>query len=176
MKRDKYFPYTTPASEELGTSFVAYLHQKIVASLVSARRKGLEDTEFWRLNSAYEVFAENKELYGCEKITQLADKVLDNIQSFPTHHIPLPRAIEHLAGTSAYKNLFITDSGHLGLCPDSSQPGDIVAFIRNCRIPMVLRKASSGNYTLIGETYIHGFMQGEILECGPPQFERIILE
>jgi hypothetical protein len=42
--------------------------------------------------------------------------------------------------------------------------GDEVWMLRNALVPFILRKEEHGeNYTLIGEAYLHGFMQGEML-------------
>jgi hypothetical protein len=72
--------------------------------------------------------------------------------------------------------LLITRSGDLGLGPISTQSGDVVAFIRNTRVPFILRNAQADSYTLVGEAYIHGFMCGEIQNEGPPEFKEIFLE
>ena len=174
---DSAYYYTTPASKELGTCFITYLYQKIVASLVSARREGIEDTTFWQNNAAYESLAKNKEVFDRERITQMADEqATDSSEFVPAQLLPLPYRLLHILDVFEHRRLYITTSGHLGLCLASSQPGDVVAFIRNCRIPMIVRKATSGNYTLIGETYIHGHMHGEILKHGSPEFQQIIIE
>jgi hypothetical protein len=81
-----------------------------------------------------------------------------------------------MTGASTGRCLIITESGELGLGPISTQPGDVVAFIRNTKVPFLLRKAQAGRYTVVGEAYIHGFMRGEILKEGPPEFQEIILE
>jgi hypothetical protein len=45
-------------------------------------------------------------------------------------------------------------------------------MLENALVPFILRKEEHGeNYTLVGEAYLHGFMQGEMLT---PEFvERI---
>ena len=72
--------------------------------------------------------------------------------------------------------LLVTRSGDLGLGPISTQSGDVVAFIRNTRVPFILRNAQAGRYTLVGEAYIHGLMCGEIQNECPPEFPEIFLE
>ena len=39
-------------------------------------------------------------------------------------------------------------------------------MLAGARIPFVLRKAHNGEYDLIGEAYVHGFMQGEYFAGG----------
>jgi hypothetical protein len=57
--------------------------------------------------------------------------------------------------------LIMTKDKRLGLGPSSTQPGDVVAFVRNAKTPMILG-VSDGHYRLVGEAYIHGLMHGEI--------------
>jgi hypothetical protein len=49
-----------------------------------------------------------------------------------------------------------------GLVPDTAQNGDIICILVGCALPLVLRKVED-HFIVIGESYIHGFMCGEIL-------------
>jgi hypothetical protein len=59
--------------------------------------------------------------------------------------------------------LITTRTGYLGLAPIAVRQGDVVAILLGCRCPIVLRPCSDGLYQVIGECYIHGLMDGEIL-------------
>ncbi|KAF2449249.1 hypothetical protein P171DRAFT_188503 [Karstenula rhodostoma CBS 690.94] len=59
--------------------------------------------------------------------------------------------------------LITTRTGYLGLAPTAVRPGDVVAILLGCKCPMVLRQYSDNLYHVIGECYIHGLMDGEIL-------------
>jgi hypothetical protein len=72
--------------------------------------------------------------------------------------------------------LLVTCSEDLGLGPMSTQSSDVVAFIRNTRVPFILHNTQAGRYTLVREAYIHGFMCGEIQNECPPEFQDIFLE
>jgi hypothetical protein len=72
--------------------------------------------------------------------------------------------------------LLIDELGNLGLGPRSPQPSDLVAFIRNARVPFILREAQKGRYELVGEAYIHGFMHREIAEVGPVELQEILMQ
>ena len=72
--------------------------------------------------------------------------------------------------------LLIDESGNLGLGLCSTQPGDLVAFIRNARVPFILREAQKGRYELVGEANIRGFMHGEIAEVGPVELREILIQ
>ena len=58
--------------------------------------------------------------------------------------------------------VIVGDSG-LGLMPHSAQRGDEVWLLRGAVVPFVLRPAEGGKYRLVGESYIHGAMFGEMM-------------
>lgn len=70
------------------------------------------------------------------------------------------------------KRLFVSNKGYIGLCPAAAMPGDIIAVLYGCKMPFVLRpvpdrKSTAGlcsAYTLVGECYVHGLMNGEALQ------------
>ncbi|KAH6674810.1 heterokaryon incompatibility protein-domain-containing protein [Halenospora varia] len=59
---------------------------------------------------------------------------------------------------------FLTSEGYLGLGPANLQQGDIVAIIYGSDVPIVFRKTSEEKYLLIGEAYVDGAMDGQVLE------------
>ena len=54
----------------------------------------------------------------------------------------------------------ITEQGLIGLVPVAARVGDSVGFFAGCRIPHALRRRGEG-YVLIGDSYLHGVMDGE---------------
>ena len=70
--------------------------------------------------------------------------------------------------------LITTRTGYLGLAPIAVRQGDVVAILLGCKCPMVLRPYSDNLYHVIGECYVHGLMDGEILsqESGENTLER----
>ncbi|KAJ3548728.1 hypothetical protein NM208_g870 [Fusarium decemcellulare] len=64
------------------------------------------------------------------------------------------------------RRLFVTNAGFMGLAPPSAQPGDVVVLLSGGRVPFIVRKGaadSSEYYRIVGETYVHGIMDGELL-------------
>lgn len=62
------------------------------------------------------------------------------------------------------RRLFVTKAGYIGLAPPSAQPGDVVALLSGGRVPFIIRKDnSSEHYHIVGEAYVHGIMDGELL-------------
>ena len=59
----------------------------------------------------------------------------------------------------------------MGLCPPSTVEQDFIYILRGARTPYVLRRIEKTNqddhstqFTLVGEAYVHGAMNGEILD------------
>ncbi len=77
------------------------------------------------------------------------------------------------------RRMFRTESGWLGLGPESLEVGDSVWILADAPTPYALRKPIDGPadaYELVGEAYVHGAMHGEPLGTGEPQWEWIMLQ
>ena len=55
----------------------------------------------------------------------------------------------------------ITERGHFCLVPRDTRRGDLVCIPRGNKVPLIFRKVHSG-YQNLGESYVDGFMQGEV--------------
>jgi hypothetical protein len=64
------------------------------------------------------------------------------------------------------RSLLRTHNNELGLGPDTTQPGDIIAVLLGGRGAFVLRPSSNAHFEMVGECYVHGYMSGEAL-LGP---------
>ncbi|KAF2489419.1 HET-domain-containing protein [Lophium mytilinum] len=51
----------------------------------------------------------------------------------------------------------------LGLGPSCAAQGDIIAVLLGCSAPIVLRPSIDETYQVVGEAYVHGVMNGELL-------------
>lgn len=56
--------------------------------------------------------------------------------------------------------LFFTEKGYMGLAPYTAQPSDKVCLLNGAQFPIILRRKED-YWTVIGESYIHGIMDGE---------------
>jgi hypothetical protein len=54
-----------------------------------------------------------------------------------------------------------TSAGHIGWIPEGSEPGDVVMLLQGSPFPFILRRRPDGYYSVIGDAYIQGVMQGE---------------
>jgi hypothetical protein len=60
---------------------------------------------------------------------------------------------------------FITKRGYIGLGPITIRPDDMICIFFGAQVPHVLQRRSGGcsGYTLLGQAYIHGIMDGELM-------------
>jgi hypothetical protein len=80
-----------------------------------------------------------------------------------TNHLKYNRGLSR--GLFLQQRLYKTSRGYIGLGPPSMRPGDEVWFICDVTVPFVLRREPSAQcYSMIAETYLHGFMNGEVLQ------------
>jgi hypothetical protein len=61
---------------------------------------------------------------------------------------------------------FITSEGYVGIGPAKLQAEDVVVIICGTEVPLLLRPCG-GVYELIGEAYVDGIMDGELMEKDP---------
>ncbi|KAI0202586.1 heterokaryon incompatibility protein-domain-containing protein [Astrocystis sublimbata] len=54
-----------------------------------------------------------------------------------------------------------------GLAPQGSKVSDIVCILLGCSVPVVLSKDRGNFYKVVGESYVHGMMDGEAMEKVP---------
>jgi hypothetical protein len=75
--------------------------------------------------------------------------------------------------TTFQRQLFLSKRGYIGLCPAEAREDDLLCILLGVRVPLVLRKQSE-HYVIIGDCYIDGVMDGELI----PEVEagRFIIE
>lgn len=62
------------------------------------------------------------------------------------------------------RNFVITNTGRLAWCPDSCQEGDSIVVLAGGKVPFVLRRLSGDKYCLLGDAYVYGIMDGEVVD------------
>lgn len=164
-RQDKYLCYQAP--QDYVTEFLYLCHACIA-----------NDPVDWSFASWYE---QNRHL-------KFGDQTLDQIvQSVPMQSPVSPPALRRPASYPLRKtedkytdreNTFLTrfhdtvrkkarrlvvsNEGLVGAVPCRSREGDVLAVLFACSIPLALRRKEDGKtWQLIGEAYVHGFMNGE---------------
>jgi len=72
----------------------------------------------------------------------------------------------------------ITESGRFALVPWIARPDDVCCVCPGMKAPLVLRPRKDGRYGLVGDSYIHDVMRGEIMgqqQQGKAKLEDIII-
>lgn len=54
--------------------------------------------------------------------------------------------------------------GYLGVGPTTTLQGDVIAIMLGMDTPLVLRPAGDDHYQIVGEAYVHGIMDGEVMK------------
>ena len=80
-------------------------------------------------------------------------------------------AMDLATGYAAGRKLITTAKGYLGLGTSLARKGDAICILRGCSMPVILRPVVDGTrcedatrWTLVGECYVHGIMDGEATE------------
>jgi hypothetical protein len=60
--------------------------------------------------------------------------------------------------------LFITSKGYIGLAGWDIKERDIICILPGADVPFAFRRLPNDRCSLVGETYVHGIMDGEFLK------------
>ena len=64
-----------------------------------------------------------------------------------------------------HRQMFLSAAGHLCIGPETVEPGDKLCILTGAEVPFILRNYGD-HYVLVGEAYVDGCMDGEILAQG----------
>jgi len=70
----------------------------------------------------------------------------------------------------------ITMSGRMLLGPRDVVPGDVVCVLHGGDVPFVLRPRGGNRYSLVGECYVHGLMDGEAMKDHKLEVQEFVIE
>jgi hypothetical protein len=72
------------------------------------------------------------------------------------------------------RSFFISETGEFGIGPIFTKPGDIAVVLLGLKSVMILRPVPDDKFQVVGEGYIHGFMDGEaLLGPLPDQYQNV---
>jgi hypothetical protein len=64
-----------------------------------------------------------------------------------------------------HRTFFRTKDGYVGISSRHTKEGDAVALFKGCKTPMIIRLANEAMWSIVGDSYIHGMMDGEEFEA-----------
>ncbi|KAH8749956.1 heterokaryon incompatibility protein-domain-containing protein [Hyaloscypha sp. PMI_1271] len=71
--------------------------------------------------------------------------------------------LHSIAYSTVQRSFFVTKKGYLGLAPQAAKRDDLICVLFGCDEPLIIRKIGC-HYVLIGDSYIYGIMNGEVLQ------------
>jgi hypothetical protein len=71
--------------------------------------------------------------------------------------------LQSISFVSMMRRLLVTREGYVGVGPVDAEVGDEVVVLVGCSVPVVLRERKDGGWRFVGEAYVAGIMDGEIL-------------
>lgn len=94
----------------------------------------------------------------------------DSDTTLPKGMLPAHKGRIHfynkLVTVCTWRRFCAIQSGHIGLAPRATRVGDVVVALRNGDWPYVLRPVGREQYQFLGQAYLRGYMQGEVVqEC-----------
>lgn len=149
-----------PAPSSYGNSFQAWIINMIGLWVANAVEKGQELDS--ANESARQFFAQ---LYPNNSI-EMPEECQNSEEAFISYHqnqmLPFVQSVKSKV---CGRKLFKTSGDLLGMGSRSILAKDQIWLIRDSRTPLILRpKPGTGDFVLVGEAYLHGFMHGEMLE------------
>jgi hypothetical protein len=96
-------------------------------------------------------------------------KELNNVDEKDLADIGLSYYCEWLQTVAKGRRPLLAGGSYLGIGPSETEPGDFLYVLLGSDIPFVVReeKGSSCKMRIIGEAYLHGIMDGEVMEKSP---------
>jgi hypothetical protein len=79
-----------------------------------------------------------------------------------------------IIGRSLRRLPCVTNKGHVVLCSEHVNQGDVIALIRGAQVPFILQRQSGGKYQIISEAYVDGIMDGEAMELSKCQAVELV--
>ena len=152
-----------PAPSSYGKRFQAWIINKIGLWVANAVGRGMEIDSANK--TARQFFAQ---LYPNDSI-EAPEEYQGSEEAFSSYHRNRMLPFINSTKSKVYgRKLFKTSGDLLGMGPRSIQADDQIWLIRESRTPLILRpKPGTGDFLLVGEAYLHGFMHGEMLDdCG----------
>ena len=71
-------------------------------------------------------------------------------------------AVEAMSLACKGRRFYRSHKGYMGLAPDIARAGDKICLVLGCCTPLIIR-GGGPNFSLVGESYVHGVMDGELM-------------
>lgn len=153
-----YYPLTREPIEQ------AYLRTLVADLLPGFRRWERRPTLDWRRLVRW-AFPSKGHAYSCGHGRSGSGGDVRNLFSASMPLEVRAELMHNIKDFSRHRRLFITSGGFLGLGPAMTQRKDEVAILMGASVPFVGRERADGTWELLGECYVHGIMDGEMVSA-----------
>ncbi|KAK4569323.1 hypothetical protein LTR86_003085 [Recurvomyces mirabilis] len=106
------------------------------------------------------------------KLKLLTDKVALDLWIIAEQRDSRPYFLE-LVNTIQGRIFFVTLRGYMGFAAPGTAIGDEVSVLGGGWTPFVLRPSDKGCYNMVGDSYVHGIMDGEDIEVGLHSLQQV---
>jgi hypothetical protein len=91
---------------------------------------------------------------------------------------PLTPLSNMKAATAGRRFARTKEHRYMCLVPQYAEVGDSICVFADCQVPLVVRRRTKETWVLVGESYVHGLMDGEVSELvnKEAKIEEIVLE
>ncbi|TVY38342.1 Heterokaryon incompatibility protein 6,OR allele [Lachnellula subtilissima] len=90
--------------------------------------------------------------------------MFEDVQEQILDSFSLPYAVA-MNQCSLHRRFCVTNNGLMALVPAGTKDGDVVCVIRGAQTPFILRPVEGWTCQLVGECYVHGIMDGEMMNA-----------
>ncbi|MCJ1251893.1 hypothetical protein MMC30_009131 [Trapelia coarctata] len=151
------YSLTLVASRQLGMTKMSPEHARKQFEVVRASFSNAIGTMIWVIRSVQEPHSARANV------------------SLPAEYPPEAKTYCNLLQDVARGKLFIlTEDRYMGLAPLDTTEGDRICVILGCSVPFIVRPTVDG-WILIGECYVHGLMDGEVMGMEDIEIEDVRL-
>ena len=181
-----------PVSDlELAENFDAL--EQLLSSLAAGPQSvfSMEDiqrrlVEFQSSNLTWDQYMDHFKREMQKNIEQMRKKALGTLESIQDACKGRVFFVMEQSGTTQQDGRTQTRR-YMGLAPQGSEPGDLVCVILGCPVPLLLRPVEEGKktsrastvgsqrYQLLGECYVDGFMNGEVMDMANIETRELLL-
>ncbi|KAB8301501.1 hypothetical protein EYC80_003354 [Monilinia laxa] len=160
-RQDRYLSHDLPGKEYSYKEFQAFCS----AAMRTPREVHPLFLDWFERNRSLRIGSHSiEQICKAAESTELGSFAVIDFMDISTHE---KRFLSRFRDTTKWmaRRLMVTNENYIGMVPCRARKGDQVWILLGCSIPLILRKYENREgYQVIGECYLHGYMNGEVQE------------
>jgi hypothetical protein len=162
-----FYEGTHPAPADMERSYLEYIAWNIACIRVSDPFvSGALLQAFTAILKADAEDPSSTSSHTADEFLQMIVHTIETSSLDPSDTLNFSRLLTEQLETVMHRQYVFTEGSRFAIGPESAEPGDEIWILAGSNVPIVLRKASSGNasrYSFVGQAYVHGIMFGEAI-------------